>query len=108
MTLPFSAFKARLELDKKEKEKNKNRPYDHVEAHQAVQMLASTYRSGTMGAANYHYLTYHNDKSRIKKHYNKTVAPLIKKHGMPRPSDKNWHKVENDLVKYWQKEKRID
>ena len=106
--IPFSAFKASLDRDEKFKKAQKNRPYDHVEAHQAVQFLASKHRSYSMGAANYRYLTGHSDRSRIEKHYNKTVAPLIKKHGMPSPSDKNWHKVEKDLVNNWKKEKRID
>ena len=79
-----------------------------MDVHQTLINLAGKERSGSMGAANYHYITRLPDKSRIEKHYSTTVLPVLKKHKFPDTFSDKMHIVQKEILNNWRKEKRID
>ena len=89
-------------------------PNYHAKVHQDLQWHASRNKGRHMGAANYNYLASLHNQSHIEKHYEKTVLPILKKHGYPAPPEgpgdsgnQKYHDAVRETIKKWKNERRV-
>jgi hypothetical protein len=87
----------------------------HAKVHQDLQWHAGRNRGRSMGAANYHHLMSLDDQSHLENHYEKTVLPILKKHGYPTPPEgpadsgnQKYHAAVQEIIKNWENEPRVD
>ncbi len=89
-------------------------PNYHAKVHQDLQWHASRNKGSHMGAANYNYLASLKNQSHIENHYEKTVLPILKKHGYPAPPEgpgasgnEKYHNAVQETIKKWKNERRV-
>jgi hypothetical protein len=87
----------------------------HAKVHQDLQWHAGRNRGRSMGAANYHHLMSLDDQSHLENYYEKTVLPILKKHGYPTPPEgpadsgnQKYHAAVQEIIKNWENEPRVD
>ena len=89
-------------------------PNYHAKVHQDLQWHAARNKGRHMGAANYNYLASLDNQSHIENHYEKTVLPILKKHGYPAPPEgpgaggnQKYHDAVQETIKNWKNERRV-
>lgn len=89
-------------------------PNYHAKVHQDLQWHASRNKGSHMGAANYNYLASLKNQSHVENHYEKTVLPILKKHGYPAPPEgpgasgnQKYHDAIQETIKKWKNERRV-